>query len=388
MPRKHSVLIIDQDAGNRAKLQQLLFKDGYIVADGVGYDEEALTLASQLKPHLVMIALERSDAQALKTVQSFTQILPTTPIIVYSTASDAESVRKAKLAGAWDYLTNPVKANDLTASIQRALNGQNGRSALGDEPLPEERRDGTIITVFGAKGGVGKTLLTVNLAASMAKAGASPVVVDLDTVFGDVAKTMRLAADKSFVDAAQNIGELNEWTVDSYLVKHPSGVNVLPAPREPIDWRQVDPKAVDQLLSLLAKVHEFVIIDTPATFTDVVIVALRRADIIFLVSSLHPTSIENTATALKILGASPADHSKIRLTLNHITPNSSQNEAEAAQQLGQEAFWSIPYDDQASRRNEEGMPLVLTRPKAKMSRSITSLSSLLEGLRSPTPQKG
>lgn len=388
MPGKHSILIVDKDPGNRAKLQQLLFKDGFIVADGVGYDEEALTLASQLKPHLVMVALERSEAQALKTVQSFTQILPTTPIIVYSTATDAESVRKAKLAGAWDYLTNPVNAKELTASIERALNGQKGRSALGDEPLPEERRGGTIITVFGAKGGVGKTLLAVNLTASMAKAGASPVIVDLDTVFGDVAKTMRLAADRSFVDAAQNIGELDEWTVDSYLVKHPSGINVLPAPREPIDWRQVDPKAVDQLLSLLAKVHEFVIIDTPATFTDLVIVALRRADIIFLVSSLHPTSIEDTATALKILGASPADHSKIKLTLNHLTPNSSLSEAEAAQQLGQEAFWSIPYDDHASRRDEEGMPLVLSRPKAKMSRRITSLSGLLEGLRSPTSQKG
>lgn len=388
MPAKHSILIVDQDPGNRAKLQQLLFKDGFMVADGVGYDEEALTLASQLKPHLVMVALERSDAQALKTVQSFTQILPATPIIVYSTATDAESVRKAKLAGAWDYLTNPVNAKELSASIERALNGQKGRSALGDEPLPEERRDGTIITVFGAKGGVGKTLLAVNLAASMAKTGASPVVVDLDTVFGDVVKTMRLAADRSFVDAAQNIGALNEWTVDSYLIKHPSGVNVLPAPREPVDWRQVDPNAVDQLLSLLAKVHEFVIIDTPATFTDLAIVALRRADIIFLMSSLHPTSIENTATAFKVLGASPADHSKIKLTLNHLTPNGSLNEDEAAQLLGQEAFWSIPYDDHASRRDEQGMPLVLSRPKAKMSRSIKSLSGLLEGLRSPTSQKG
>ena len=46
MPGKHSILIVDQDPGNRAKLQQLLFKDGFMVADGVGYDEEALTLAS------------------------------------------------------------------------------------------------------------------------------------------------------------------------------------------------------------------------------------------------------------------------------------------------------------------------------------------------------
>lgn len=380
MPRKLSVLIIDQDAENRANLQRLLFKEGFIVADGVGYDEEALTLASELKPRLVMIALEEPSAPALKTMQSLTQVLDETPIIAYSRSTNRESIRKAKLAGAWDYLANPIKTTELATSIQRALNGQKGHSALGDEPLPQVRRDGTIITMFSAKGGVGKTVLAVNLAASMAKAGASPVIVDLDSVFGDVAKTLRLTADKSFVDAAQHAAELNEWTVDTYLLKHPSGVNVLPAPRQPIDWRQIDTKAVDHLLSLLAQVHDFIIIDTPATFTDLVVLSLRRADIIFLVSSLDPNSIENTAVALKILGASPGDRSKIKITLNHPAPNNGMSEAQAVQALGEEAFWSIPYDEHAGYRNEAGMPVVISRPKAKISRRVSSLASLLSEL--------
>lgn len=387
MPRKRSILIVDEDPGNRAKLQQLL-KDGFIVADGVGYNEEALTLASQLKPELIMVGLEGPTAEALRTMQSLTQVLPETPIIVYSRFTDTESVRKAKLAGAWDYLTNPIKPKELTSSIERALNGQKGHSILGDEPLPEVRREGTIIIMFGAKGGVGKTVLAVNLAAAMAKAGACPVIVDLDSVFGDVAKVMRLTPSTSFVDAAQQAAALDEWTVDTYLLQHPSGVKLLPAPGEPTDSRQIDPKAVDRVLTLLAKVHEFVIVDTPATFTDLVVLGLRRADIIFLVSSLDPTSIEDTAIALKILGASPADQSKIKLTLNHLTPTDSMSEAQAAQELGQEAFWSIPYDTNAGYRDEGGIPVVLSRPKAKISRRISSLAKLLEGLRSPAAQQG
>ncbi|MCH7523215.1 MAG: AAA family ATPase, partial [Chloroflexi bacterium] len=278
------------------------------------------------------------------------------------------------------------KPTGLTSSIQRALNGQEGNSGLGDEPLPEVRRDGTIVTIFGAKGGVGKTMLAVNLAASMAKAGASPVIVDLDSVFGDVAKTLRLTADKSFVDAAQRAADLDQWTVDKYLFKHPSGVQVLPAPIQPTDWREIDPKAVDRLLSLLAQVHDIVIIDTPATFTDLVVQALRRADIIFLVSSLEANSIDDTSVAFRILGASPADRSKIRLTLNHQAPNNSMSEAEAAEALGEEAFWSIPYDERAGRRNEAGMPIVLVRPRAKISRRISSMAKLLGELQ-PVSQK-
>lgn len=380
MPRKPSVLIVDEDPGNRANLQRLLFREGFIVADGVGYDEQALTLASELKPRLIMVALEEPTASALKTMQSLSQAFAETPIIAYSRSSDSESARKAKLAGAWDYLGNPIKTTELTSSIQRALNGQKGHSGLGDEPLPKVRRDGTIVTIFGAKGGVGKTVLAVNLAASMAKAGASPVIVDLDSVFGDVAKTLRLSANKSFVDAAQHAAELDQWTVDKYLFKHPSGVQVLPAPTQPTDWREIDPKAVDRLLSLLAQVHDIVIIDTPATFTDLVVLALRRADIIFLVSSLEAISIEDTSVALRILGASPADRSKIKITLNHQSPNNSMSEAHAAEALGEETFWSIPYDDNAGRRNEAGMPIVLARPKAKISRRISSMAKLLREL--------
>ena len=386
MPRKSSILIVDEDPGNRANLQRLLFQEGFIVADGVGYDEQALTLASELKPRLIMVALEEPIASALKTMQSLSQVFTETPIIAYSGSSDSESARKAKLAGAWDYLANPIKPTELTSSIQRALNGQKGHSGLGDEPLPEVRRNGTIVTIFGAKGGVGKTVLTVNLAAAMAKAGASSVIVDLDSVFGDVAKTLRLTADKSFVDAAQHAAELDQWTVDKYLFKHPSGVQVLPAPTQPTDWREIDPKAVDRLLSLLAQVHDIVIIDTPATFTDLVVQALRRADIIFLVSSLEATSIEDTAVALRILGASPADRSKIKLTLNHQASNNSMSEAHAAEALGEEAFWSIPYDEHTGRRNDAGMPIVLVRPKAKISRRISSMAKLLGELQ-PAPQR-
>ena len=386
MPRKPSVLIVDEDPGNRADLQRLLFREGFIVADGVGCDEQALTLASQLKPRLIMVALEEPTASALKTMQSLTQILADTPIIAYSRSNASESARKAKLAGAWDYLANPIKTTELTSSIQRALNGQSGQSGLGDEPLPKVRRDGTIVTIFGAKGGVGKTLLAVNLAASMAKAGASPVIVDLDSVFGDVAKTLRLTVDKSFVDAARNVADLDQWTIDKYLFKHPSGVHVLPAPTQPTDWREIDPKAVDRLLSLLAQVHDIVIIDTPATFTDLVVQALRRADIIFLVSSLEANSIDDTSVALRILGASPADRSKIRLTLNHHAPNNSMSEAHAAEALGEEAFWSIPYDEHAGRRNDAGMPIVLVRPKAKMSRRISSMAKLLRELQPVSQQ--
>ncbi|MFQ5880348.1 MAG: response regulator [Dehalococcoidia bacterium] len=377
MPDKPRVLIVDQDLRGRADLQQLLAKSRLIVVGGVGYDEEALALASELRPQVILVALEEPTAEPLQTVQSLINLLPKTPVIVYSSLGDMHSVRRARAAGAWDYLTKPFDLEQLTSCIERALDGQTGNVGSEETSPPELRRDGTVVTVFGAKGGVGKTLLAVNLAASMAELGLSPALVDLDSVFGDVARTMKIKVGWNFLEAAQHADELDEWTVDSYLSSHPCGAKVLPAPREPIDWREIDPQAVDRLITLLAKVHEFIVIDTPATFTDLVILALHRADIVLLLSSPDPASIGSTATVLNMLASSPSPPDRTRLVLNHPIPTSLLSDADAARELGREVFWSLPYDENIAYRDEDGRPVVLCRPKARISRSISKLASLL-----------
>src|SRR5690606_27802070 len=96
---------------------------------------------------------------------------------------------------------------------------------------------GTVITVFGAKGGIGKTTISSNLAVALAtEAHQSVALVDMDTRFGDVAITMDIPVERSIADLARNLDNVDRATLSEYLVEHESGVHILPAPTRPSDW--------------------------------------------------------------------------------------------------------------------------------------------------------
>lgn len=386
MPDKPRILVVDQDPRGCTEIQHLLAKSPVIVVGGVGYDEEALSVASELKPQIIFVALEEHTDFALEALRALAGLLPETPIVTYATGDDAHCVHQAKALGAREHLTKPLSLEDLTSCIGRALNPVTGQDGSGAAPLPDHR-GATIFTIFGPKGGVGRTLIAVNLAASMAKAGLSPLLVDFDPASGDVARRMKLKVGRSLLEAAQRAPELDELTVDSYLIQHPSGVRVLPAPRLPTDWREIDPAAIDRLLTLLAKAHEFIIIDTPATFTDLSILAANRANAVVLLSTLDPSSIETTAMAIEMLRSANSGPAQTRLILNHPTPASSLSDADAAAELaGDSVFWSLPYDERIACRDEAGRPAVIVKPRARISRSISKMASLLSEDRSPAAE--
>lgn len=385
MPDKPRILVVDQDPRGCTEIQQLLAKSPVIVVGGVGYDEEALSLASELKPQIIFVALEEHTVFALETLRALAGLLPETTIVTYAAVDDAHSVHQAKALGAREHLTKPLSLEDLTSCIGRALNPVTGQNGSEDAPLPDHR-GATIFTIFGPKGGVGRTLIAVNLAASMAQAGLSPLLIDLDSASGDVARRMKLKVERSLLEAAQRAPELDELTIDSYLIQHPSGVSVLPAPRLPTDSREIDPAAIDRLLTLLAKAHQSIIIDTPATFTDLSILAANRADAVILVSSPDPSSIGTTAMAIEMLRSANSGPAQTSLILNHPTPANSLSDADAAAELACDLFWSLPYDESIACRDEAGRPAVIVRPKARISRSISKMASLLAQGRSPAPE--
>ncbi len=376
------ILVVDQDFETRAELQKGLVRASFIVVGGVGYGAEALSLADELKPNVVLVGIEDPPARALQTIESLSELLPDSPIVAYSSQSDAESARRAVVAGARDYLTKPLKTDDVIKAVQTALSQQERRRALASgDPVAGPRSAGMVITIFGAKGGIGKTTMATNLAAAFIAINAgSAVIVDVDTIFGDAAMMLDIPVEASLVDAAGRIDELDRESLTNSLVHHPSGVRVLPAPFEPIDWRNVSSEAVDKVLTLLAQTHDFVIVDCPATFTDLVAVALDKATVVLLLTSLDVTSIKDTTTALKLLSGGMNNDDKIKLVINRATNTNSIQEEDVSKVLRREVFWSVPHDEGISTSVQMGTPVVIDRPLSGISETIREMAAMLAGV--------
>ena len=239
-----------------------------------------------------------------------------------------------------------------------------------------------MITVFGAKGGIGKTTISTNLATTLAKiTGASVCLLDMDTRFGDVAIMMDVAVEASIADVARRIDEIDRDKIRDYLVKHHSGVSILPAPLHPTEWRNMTPQHIEKIVELLAQTHDYVVIDTPGTFNELIAATLELANLILLVTSMDIASIKDTALALEMLRAAAVSEDKVKLTINHSTAANTLREEDVSRVLEYEVFWRIPHDLSVSSSTQLGQPIVIAKPYARVSRAIIDLAHALTGTR-------
>jgi len=194
----------------------------------------------------------------------------------------------------------------------------------------EESTPGQIVTVFAAKGGCGKTSLAINLGVALARQGANRVcIVDLDLSFGDVAISVQLDPLRTIVDALPMAGHLDESGTASLLTRYQPGLDMLLAPVTPGDAEKIPPRLVGELLSVLRGMFDFVVIDTPAQFSEHVLTAMDVSSQLVLLTTPDVPALKNLRVTLDMLDllsyprqirsvvVNRAD-SKVGLSLEHV----------------------------------------------------------------------
>lgn len=383
------VLIVDEDLESRGDVQRRLVRSQFVVAGASGYGAQAVSLASETMPDAVLVGVEEPLARPLQTIEALCGVFSHVPIIAYSSCTDAETARKAVLAGARDYVTKPFKSGQPGRSILELLERSQPRD--GSQPI-RPIAPGIVITVYGAKGGIGKTTIAANLATALAQeTGGSVALADMDTQFGDVAIMMDIPVEKTIVELARRNDHVNREFIGDYLVQHSSNVRILPAPFEPSEWRAVTADQMGKIITVLAQTHDFVVLDTASTFNDVVAVALDKANVVLLVTSMDLSSIKNTLVVLKLLSSSSFPQDKVKLTINHASATNTVREEDVKNILRQEIFWRVPYDENVGASVQLGKPVVMVRPRARVSQSMADLAVLLSGkerAREPKHRRG
>ncbi len=381
------VIIVDPDQEGRTEIQKMLALSSFAVLGQTGYGREAIVLAKQSKPDVLMVAIEEPIVRATKMVEALADLLPQSPIVVYSSSKDTDSIRRAMLAGAKDYLVTPVKEEELVRSVHTVLaQEERCRQRLRGE-VEGPATVGKVITVFGAKGGIGKTTIATNLAAAIAQeTRESVVLVDLDPRFGDVGILLDIPAERSIADLALPAEEITKELIQDSLYTHNTGVTILAAPVRPTEWRNVQVGHIERVVTLLAQTYDYVFLDTPGTFNDVVTRALELATTVLLVTTPHITSLKDTLLAINMLRSWNLDQDKIKLVVNATNDATSALPKDMERMLGQEVFWSIPYDPNIPVTAQLGTPAVIAQTKA--ADSLTEMAMALSGARAYRKQEG
>ncbi|MBC7104708.1 MAG: response regulator, partial [Firmicutes bacterium] len=184
------VLIADE-AAVREDIKRLLYfeQDVSVVGEASGGDE-AVQLAERLRPDVVLLEIDLPGTDGLTAAAEIAERFPEIGIIVGSTRTELEYLRRAMAAGAREYLNKPYSSGGLAEAIRRVYRltarraGGPGAAAVAAAP---PRPAGKLVALFSAKDGVGRTTIACNLAVSLAREARRKVaLVDLDLFGGDV----------------------------------------------------------------------------------------------------------------------------------------------------------------------------------------------------------
>lgn len=379
MARTPSAIIVDQDLQTRFEVKQAVRASGLSFSGEAGFGQEALALATDTRPDVMFVALNAPLERPLQTVESLLALFPTTPVIAYSNSPGVEAWRNAMRAGVWDLLPMPVRAEAVREAIVKAMATEESRRLRQQGERAASPALGTIVTVFGAKGGIGKSTVSVNLAVALAAQGTSVAIVDLDTGFGDVTAMLNIKPQRTLLDFARDHAQIGQQDLRQYLARHEElGLDVLASPPA-LEWRRLSTEDLRESIELLARYYDKVVLDTSGTLNEVSEVALSVATMVLWVTTSEFTSVRDSIDALKAVDSLSVPRERLRIVLNASSPDDSVSPATVTEVLQRDVFWQIPYDKRVRQGTHYGRPVVASAPQSAAAHSIVDLATLISG---------
>jgi pilus assembly protein CpaE len=283
------------------------------------------------------------------------------------------------LAGARDFLQSPLKLDELRHSLGATLEAEERRHLRRtDNSLLAAR--GAVITVFGAKGGVGKTTLAANLAVALVvNAGQSCVLVDADDSFGDAAATLALQPEHTLFDVMRILDEEGA-DLDNYLAFHDSGLAVAAAPHDPIDWHGVDVERLQQTLDRLSRQFDVVLVDSSGTLSEVSQAVLEVSSLVLWVTTSDYASVRDSLQAIEATRRLGLSGDRIKLVVNEVSRELEVRPAALEEALGMPLYWAIPHDRVLRRSAQLGESVVEAHADSPAARRISDLARVLSGV--------
>lgn len=280
-----------------------------------------------------------------------------------------------------------VTGDDLTGLADAARRSRELSVRVSGHVMEVATRAGRVVTVFSAKGGVGKTTFATNIGAYLASTGSKTLLIDLDLAFGDVGISLQMLPQNSIVDLVGMAGHIDEQAIKSVVTRHDSGLDAISAPAEPSEADRVPGSIVGELIRVAKRHYDYVILDTPPAFTSHVLAAFDDSDVLVLIATLDIPAVKNlrlTLDTLDLLGNSKESR---LVVLNRSDAKVGLRAEDVVAALKQDIAVMVPNSTAVPASVNRGVPIVLDDPKHPVSSALRALAE--NHVRNPlTPGSG
>ncbi|HEV8656203.1 MAG TPA: response regulator [Candidatus Limnocylindria bacterium] len=387
---KIRILIVDDIADTRENLAKLIgFEPDMEVAATAGGGQEAVNLAKQHRPHVILMDINMPDMDGITATEIISNTVPESPIIMMSVQGEQDYLRRSMLAGAREFLVKPFSADELINSIRHVHELEKVRRARYAPVAPAApvgaaaaaaaagRETGKIITFFSPKGGVGRTTISTNLAVALHQLTGKPVVlVDGSLPFGDIAVILNMSPKaKTIADLIGSFESADSDVVESILVQHSTGIKVMLAPPTPESTELITGAHMKHVLELLRERYAYIVVDTWPSFQEQVITMLDVADVILTLMTLEITSLKNVRVFMEVVEKLGYDEAKVQLVANRNDSSGGIKASDVEASLGRKIPHTIVSDGRTLvLAVNRGVPFVISHRDSQVAKDIFALA--------------
>ena len=333
-------------------------------------DSEALELLHEKDPELVLADFDGDPVSALRFVRLLSDARPSRVFIGSGPELAPALLLEAMRSGVTEYLPAPVGPRDLAESLRRLAR------KLGRGPSGSTTR-GRVVAFAGAKGGTGTSTTAVNAAAhAAALTDQSVLLLDLDFEAGSSAVLTGVKARYSVLDLIENLHRLDESLLASLIVRHESGLHVLPAPVDLVDEGKAKPDQLRTVLRLLRQHFALVVIDVARPLSALGTAALEQADQVFLVLDSDLLSLRNARRILPHIRSTleSRDKAALKVLLNRADEAGEIGPADVASALKTPVAFDLRRDEQAVLHSVNvGHPIVLNGARSRYCQDVKAV---------------
>lgn len=379
----------------------------FLCASGAGADKIGFTLGEeiQLSPNfreavkcidgdleekLVIVGPDVPMNVVRDLTNSYRISRPTLGAVLIRRRIDVATMNEAIQAGvrevvAFDDAEGLIEACRRSLDISRKLAENTG---FGGATV---QRSGKIALIFSAKGGCGKTTLSVNLAQALASDPATNVcVVDFDLQFGDVAVALHVEPTKNISNILSS-NHIDQLSLRSILFSKEKNLDLLLAPNNPADVELINAELASAILNNLKQMYDYIVIDSPPAFTDVILKAFDLADSCLLLTTLDMPALKNLRVSIQTLRTLGLPEELCNIVVNRSDSKAGLTVDDVEDAIGKKVLARIPTSIDVPATTNKGVTIVKMHPKHKVSKEIfmiaDTIRELTNGKRLPVRRK-
>ena len=396
------IIVVDPERAFRLRAQeQLAYREDLVQAETLA---ELSGLVAERADEVTVVVIGPSVDEPVEVARALQAEVSDISVVLFVSTLDTQILQDALRGGIRDVLSVTARPFEFISAVKRAedwaeqMRARTARpepvapvpvaEAVPDAapPLPTPPTTGRVITTLSSKGGVGKSFVASNI--SLLLSGrASVAVVDLDLQSGDLAIMLQLTPGKTICDAAADLAHLDADALKSYLTKHQWGPSFLPAPVDPAGADSVTAEQVQQIIGMLKERYDYVVIDTPPSFSDHVLTAVDESDLVIAITTMDVPSIKNLRLAIQTLSILGVSRDRLRVVLNRADSRVGLDQRDVEKTLDARVDVPIPSSREVPLSINRGTPIVLEYPKSPVTHALVKLADSIHPVPEPVAQQ-